>query len=209
MHLFYDCETTGLPNWKAPSEDPSQPYICQLAAILLNDSLDEVAVLNAFIKPQGWVLNPELQQLTGITMEQLETQGIPIADALNQFFDLVSKASLVVAHNESFDARMLRIQLKRAKDEARAEAWEKRKSACTMAITTPILMLPPTPKMVAAGFTKPKSPKLEEAYRHFHDGADFEGAHNALNDVRATINVYYAAMATKTNAEANHDAAAA
>lgn len=208
MHLFYDCETTGLPNWKAPSEDPSQPYICQLAAILVDDERREAHTLNAFIKPAGWVLSPELQKLTGITMEQLETQGMPQAQALDNFFDLVGMASLVVAHNESFDARMLRIQLKRAKDDARAEAWEKRKSACTMAMSTPILMLPPTPKMVAAGFNKPKSPKLEEAYRHFFS-KDFEGAHNALNDVRATIEVYYAMVDAKTKATGVQNAAAA
>lgn len=34
--LFFDTETTGLPLFEQPSEDPRQPHIVQLAACLVD-----------------------------------------------------------------------------------------------------------------------------------------------------------------------------
>ena len=61
---------------------------------------------------------------------------------------------------------------------------------CTMEAATPIVNLPPTERMVAAGITKPKPPKLEECIRHFFDES-LEGAHDALIDVRACSRVFF------------------
>ena len=36
LALFYDTETTGLPDFKAPSEAQHQPHIVQLAALLVD-----------------------------------------------------------------------------------------------------------------------------------------------------------------------------
>jgi DNA polymerase-3 subunit epsilon len=49
--------------------------------------------------------------------------------------------------------------------------------------------IPPTDRMAAAGFTQHKSPSLAEAYKHF-TGKDLVGAHDALVDVLATIEIY-------------------
>ncbi len=40
--LAYDTETTGLPDWNKPSDDPGQPRITQLAAELFDDETGEV-----------------------------------------------------------------------------------------------------------------------------------------------------------------------
>lgn len=62
-------------------------------------------------------------------------------------------------------------------------------------LVTPIVNLPPTQKMINAGFNKPKPPKLIEAYRHFFGDADAEEfsakAHGALADARATARLYF------------------
>ena len=34
--LFYDTETTGLPLYDQPSDDPRQPHIVQVGAILVD-----------------------------------------------------------------------------------------------------------------------------------------------------------------------------
>nr|WP_299241463.1 hypothetical protein [uncultured Halomonas sp.] len=35
--LFFDTETTGLPDWKVPSDSEHQPHLVQLAAVLADD----------------------------------------------------------------------------------------------------------------------------------------------------------------------------
>ena len=102
------------------------------------------------------------------------------------------RADLRVAHNESFDRRILRIAMTRglfARDFI--EAIEARASYCTCTKALPILNLPPTDKMLAAGFTRAKPPKLEECMRHFFN-EDLPGAHDAMVDVRACARIYYA-----------------
>lgn len=53
MYLFFDTETTGLPNFKIPFNHESQPHICQLAAILTDQNGKIKSELNAIIKPEG------------------------------------------------------------------------------------------------------------------------------------------------------------
>ncbi len=55
---------------------------------------------------------------------------------------------------------------------------------CTQEASAPIVNLPPTERMIAAGRNHPKSPQLGEAYEHF-TGEKLEGAHDALVDVLA------------------------
>jgi len=45
--------------------------------------------------------------------------------------------------------------------------------------------------VLSNGFTKPKTPKLSEAYQFF-TGRDLDGAHNAMVDVDGCIAVYWA-----------------
>jgi DNA polymerase-3 subunit epsilon len=66
-----------------------------------------------------------------------------------------------------------------------------------MEAATPVLNLPPTERMIAAGFDKPKPPKLEECIRHFFN-EDLEGAHDAMADVIACRRVYFHLAALKS-----------
>jgi len=59
-----------------------------------------------------------------------------------------------------------------------------------MTAAAPIVNIPPTPKMLAAGFNKPKSPKLEECIKHFF-GEELPGAHDAMIDVIACRRIYF------------------
>jgi DNA polymerase-3 subunit epsilon len=190
--LFYDTETTGLPDFKAPSDAPHQPHIVQLAAILIDPvTRIERAIVDLIVKPDGWTIPDEVAVIHGITTETATSCGVPEQAAVALFIALKAQTAIEVAHNVSFDRRIMRIAMLRmglARDEV--EAMEGGESYCTMRSSTSIINLSPTARMTAAGFSKPKPPKLSECVKHFF-GEDLEGAHNALNDVRACARVYF------------------
>lgn len=196
--LFYDTETTGLPDYKAPSESAHQPHIVQLAACLVDlDTQATISSMDVVIRPNGWIIPDDIAKIHGITTEYAASVGIEEQTAVDMFMALWSgPGRMRVAHNESFDARIIRIALKRFVDSEgevlpMSDVWKSGAAECTSKLATPLCALPPTPKMVAAGFNKFKTANLGEAYRHFM-GCDFENAHSAMADVKACMAVYFA-----------------
>lgn len=190
MILFYDTETTGLPLWRKPSEHPDQPHICQLAALLTDDEGNGYGSMDMLIRPDGWTIPDEATEIHGISTEKATQGGVPANIAIGAFLGMWRKSDIRVAHNESFDARLVRIQLKRGDGPDCVDEWKAGKAFCTLKAATGIVNLPPTEKMLASGFNKPKPPKLGECIKHFF-GEELEGAHDALVDVRACARVYF------------------
>jgi DNA polymerase-3 subunit epsilon len=190
--LFYDTETTGLPLFNDPSEDPRQPHIVQLGACLVDlDARKEHASLDLVIKPEGWTVPDDVAAIHGITTEHALSVGVPASLAFGLLMELWAAADVRIAHNEQFDARLVRIGLMRHDTREEADRWKDGKAQCTQLLSTPILKLPPTARMIAAGRRHHKSANLGEAYRHF-TGRELEGAHSAMVDVRACMDVYFA-----------------
>ncbi|HCU64580.1 MAG TPA: 3'-5' exonuclease [Rheinheimera sp.] len=188
LALFFDTETTGLPVWNEPSENPNQPHIVELAAKLVNlDTREVVYTIDTLVKPDGWVIPQEVIDLHGITNEMALEQGRPESEVLTEFMGIWATANRRVAHNQSFDERIMRIAIKRYLDEDTAESWKAGEKQCTGLITKPLLQLLPKNKF---GF---KMPKLSEAYEHFM-GKPLENAHRAMADVDACIAVYFAVI---------------
>lgn len=194
--LFYDTETTGLPDFKAPSEAPHQPHIVQLAALLVDpESRKTIASMDVIVQPDGWTIPDDVAAVHGITTEYAEAVGIPEKLAVDLFMELWYRRPRV-AHNEQFDARIVRIAIKRLIDSQGevlplSDVWKEGSAECTARMSTPICALPPTERMRAAGRFHHKTPNLGEAYRHF-TGRELENAHSAMADVLACRDVYFA-----------------
>lgn len=190
--LFYDTETTGLPDFKAPSEAAHQPHIVQLAACLVDlNTRKLINSMDVIICPDGWVIPDDVAKIHGITTERALDEGVPEASAIGVFMDMWAQSHTRIAHNEQFDARILRIALMRFEDDAVADHWKAGNAECTAKLATPICQIPPTAKMVKAGFNKFKTANLREAYLHF-TGKELENAHSAMADVRGCMEVYFA-----------------
>lgn len=191
MLLAFDTETTGLPAWDKPSSDAAQPHLVQLALVQFSDDGTETEATSVIVKPNGWTIPPEVAAIHGITHERAMDEGIPEEQATAMFVMAQARCSLRIAHNESFDRRIMRIAMTRLGLERDfIEAIESRRSYCTCKQAAPIVNLPPTDRMIAAGFRGPKSPNLAECIRHFFKET-LDGAHDALVDARACARIYW------------------
>ena len=186
--LFFDTETTGLYNYRLPADHPSQPYIVQLAAQLRDDA---GAVLSEFSFLVDNGLSVEIPEAAsavhGITTAKAHALGAAPNLVMAGFRHFYGNCALVCGHNLKFDLAVMETAIARYLGRVFPL---KRETFCTMEAAAPIVNLPPTARMLAAGFNKPKAPKLEECIRHFFD-EDLEGAHDAMIDVRACARVYY------------------
>jgi DNA polymerase-3 subunit epsilon len=182
--LFYDTETSGIPDFKAPSESEHQPHIVQAAAAIVDsDSRQIVSSIDLIAEPNGWLIPDDVAAIHGITTERASRVGVPESTILVVLASMWQRCAKRIAHNESFDARILRIAMKRRPDlfdDAYVEMFRASPAYCTMRASTPIVRLPGN-----------KWPKLTEAHQHFF-GRSFDDAHSAMADVRACIAVYFA-----------------
>lgn len=206
--LFYDTETTGLPLFSEPSEHPDQPHMVQLAAVLADLETEKaIASMDVIIRPDGWTIPDDVAAIHGITTEHAMAVGVPEELALYLFMELWMGRNRI-AHNETFDARIIRIALKRYHDPREeslavlpSDVWKAAPAECTARMATPILNLPPTEKMIAAGRRHAKTANLGEAYQHF-SGKPLENAHSAMADVQACMFIYFAMHKANRIAEA-------
>lgn len=172
--LFFDTETTDLPNYKSPP-GPHQPHVVQMAALLIDGDTEKSLV--TLIRPDGWKIAPEAQAVHGITQERAAAEGMPIAEAVAAFDAMLGQAKLVVAHNVKFDRLLMESEYLRLHRPIR---WPR--TFCTMLTCTDIVRLP-------TRWGGHKWPTLDETYRHFFK-RPLAGAHDALADVRACHDIF-------------------
>lgn len=192
--VFFDTETTGLPDWKTPSGGENQPHIVELAAILANvETKKIVSTLDVIVKPDGWEISADMTEIHGISHDLALKVGVPEKLAVSMLFEMCKGAEKRVAHNRTFDQRIVRIAAKRYFSEEEIDLWaEKDDFDCTMLLSKPIMQMLPKGRF---GY---KNPKCEEAYEFF-TGKKLEGAHNALKDTMACMEIYWGIGDFKTD----------
>lgn len=180
--LFFDTETTGKADFKAPPDAAHQPRMVQLGALLTDDTGKELQSLSLIIKPEGWAIPDEASNIHGITTEIATRYGVTAKQALRLFREIWENAEIVVAHNVDFDSLIIDGEIFRLC--GGPKAWGKAQDIfCAMRAMTPICKLP-------GQYSDFKWPKLQEAYKHAF-GSEFDGAHDAMADVRACSKVYF------------------
>ncbi len=184
----FDTETTGFIDEYKPDDHPSQPHLVQLGTGLYAPDGREVAYASLIVKPDGWTIPKSASDIHGITTEMAHAFGIPLVLVVAVFLNMRHQASEMVAHNKPFDDKVMAAQIARLKSKPSKPA--PLLSTCTKTAATFLLNLPPTAKMIRAGFNKPKPPTLGECYKFFF-GEDLVGAHDAMIDARACARVYF------------------
>ncbi len=109
MYLFFDTETNGLPrNWKAPITDLANwPRLVQIAWILYDNSGNEIERNYHIIKPNGFTIPYKASSIHGISTKRALSEGVDLIDVLEEFDRQIAKPSILVAHNMSFDEKIV------------------------------------------------------------------------------------------------------
>lgn len=194
--LVLDTETSGFPNHSLSPSDPRQGRIVSLAFALIDDNCEVMLSYYALIKAShGRIISSGAMGQHGITDEMCEQYGVMLVDALDAFQSAHKKASKCVVFNLQFDKQIINNEEVVTYGESQSR-FDRPEDTCLMRAMTDVCRLPHYNGK--AGF---KWPKLGEAYRHCY-GKDFEGAHNSMADVNATIAIYEWAL--KSGAVVTH-----
>lgn len=183
MYLFFDTETTGLPrDWNAPvTKLDNWPRLVQLAWLLYDESGNKLDERAHIIKPEGFLIPSEAVKVHGITTERALAEGENLRFVLEEFAKQVAEAKFLVAHNMSFDEKIMGAEFLRGEIENELFQTER---ICTMLSSIDFCRIPANS---GSGF---KWPRLSELHIKLF-GKDFEDAHDALVDTNACARCFF------------------
>jgi DNA polymerase III epsilon subunit-like protein len=178
--IFFDTETTGLPNdYNAPATATGNwPRLVQLGWILTDSKYNVITKRNLIIKPEGFVIPSSSSDVHGITTRMAMENGVSLSSALQLFSEDLKKATRCIGHNVSFDKKVVACELYR---KGMPDLLSRKPSTCTMRTTTDLCRIP--------GRYGYKYPKLQELHEHLF-GYEFSDAHDAMSDITATLKCY-------------------
>ena len=181
MFLFFDTETTGLPkNYNAPISDfDNWPRLVQIAWLTYDQKGKKISSGNFIIKPEGFLIPEQATSVHGITTEKALEKGEDLNKILLNFAEIIKESKIIVAHNISFDEKIIGAEFLRKK--ILHDLFESIR-VCTKEESTDYCQLP--------GNYGYKWPRLAELHKVLF-GKDFKGAHDALADVEACARCFF------------------
>ena len=183
MKLFFDTETSGKADYKAPAQAPHQPRIVKLAAALVEDNGDYISSMEVMVcPPDGLVFQDEARSKHGITEERARRCGVPAKTAVSTFCHLLKVAGQAWAYNIQFDRLVMEHEFSLAY--GRTDLFDKFECHCEMLAMKDVCKFPS--RFKSGDY---KCPSLQEAHE-FAFGQGFEGSHDAMVDVRAMLRVH-------------------
>jgi len=191
--IVFDTETTGLPeDYTASFKDSSKwPHIIQLAFIVFDTETKEILdYSDKIIKlDQSVQISSESIAIHKITRERSEKEGIPIKNVLDYFINWLTDVDIIIAHNISFDKRMVIVESYRNQIQNVFVNKDGRqmKEYCTMKNSTNICKIKTINKRT--GTTYNKFPSLSELHAYLFEVAP-KGTHNAIADVMICLRCY-------------------
>ena len=151
----------------------------QVAWILCDNSGNRIESNDYIIKPENFEIPRDASRVHGISTERAINEGEDLITVLNEFNELVKRSDFIVAHNISFDEKILGAELLR---KSIPSDFNRKRKLCTMQTATNYCRIP--------GPYGYKWPKLSELHIKLF-GADFDEAHDATVDINATEKCFW------------------
>ena len=184
MYLIFDTETTGIPHNKtAPITDlDNWPRLVQIAWQLHDNRGKLLSRHNYIIRPDGFDIPYNAQQIHGISTKRAHEEGIPIDAALAALLEDLRRTRLLVGHNIEFDKNIIGAELIRLNlDPDTLLSVEK--------LDTGVASTEYCQMQGGIG-GKLKMPRLVELHQKLF-GNGFADAHDASYDVAATARCFF------------------
>lgn len=181
--LFFDTETTGLPSRdKKIRKDPlSWPRLIEIGWVLTSDDGRILEKKSNLIIPESFVVPEAATLIHGITTEEAQKNGIPLSDALLEFCQTIHTADIIIAHNLSYDIRIIITELIRKQSRSQLPVIS---GICTMKSSAAFCAIP---GKFGKGF---KWPSLKFLYMSLFNTHP-ETAHRALDDAQTCARCYH------------------
>jgi len=153
--------------------------LVQLAYLYYDNNGNKISGRDFIVKPEGFTIPAEASRVHGISTERALREGESITSVLQHFNSLIEQASYLVAHNISFDEKIVGSEFLR---NGMQNSIPSKNKICTMERTTRFCAI--------NGPYGYKWPKLSELhYKLF--GTGFEEAHDASVDVTVTAKCFW------------------
>lgn len=161
--VAFDLETTGL--------NTQTDHIIQIGLVKFNKSTyDELGHIMFYIKPEtDFSIDPYAQEKHGISKDFVIENGVLLRDVWDEISEFIEDCDILSYNGNSFDVPMLYNNLKRYNLEF---DFVSRKYYDSMIVERKRIQY-----------------KLSETYKRY-TGKELEDAHDAIVDVRATIQVF-------------------
>jgi DNA polymerase III epsilon subunit-like protein len=184
-YLVFDTETTGLftADPKEYRDIEQFPRIVEIAWVLFEDDR-EISSGEYIIRPDGFEIPERASNLHGIATEKALTIGIDREIVFDRFLADFKACDKIVAHNIKYDKTVVASELCRMRRSTIAQEFFTKRYECTMMSTIKLCQLPKT-----NGHKGFKWPKLQELHNFLFE-SQFDDAHSALADVRATYRCF-------------------
>lgn len=181
FYLFFDTETTGLPkNYNAPASNlDNWPRLVQIAWIIYDKDGNRQSEESHIVRPDGFEIPIEASNIHKITTAKALADGRPLIEVLKEFKEALRQVKYLVAHNMSYDIKIIHAELLRNELDCDIES---KITICTKEKSTNFCAID--------GNYGYKWPKLSELYIKLF-GTDLKDSHDALVDVRATAKCFW------------------
>lgn len=201
--LFYDTETTGLPQFGTAPGHESWPDVVQFAGKVVDLTTRKVeSVVQFYVIPEREI-SEGAARVTGHTIEHVERFGMPRSFLCGVFAGLAKKADITICHNRQFDDTVMKTAFIR-----QGLTPLDQPGFCTKDATTALVKAPKKPNKYGRVMGGYKWPTLTEAHAVLCQGLSFDmskedphadlaaravmdGAHDAMNDVNFMIDIFW------------------
>ena len=190
--LVFDTETTGLPSERNASirDVDKWPHIIQISYILYDTDIDKVlcCVDNIVRLEDDVEISEKSIELHKITRTLSKRKGIHIRNAINDFNMVLENTELVVAHNLSFDKKMVMVECVRLNMKQKFTNGSGRgvREYCSMKNNVSLCKIE---KVGWDGEKYYKYPTLSELHNYLF-GNSPENVHDSMADVLICLRCY-------------------